>query len=65
MVVLLTAQTAIFGAVQVFIVVIAIQQLDLGDGGVGYLNAAIGVGAFLGAVGDSRSPVRELSAQPS
>ena len=51
MMVLLTAQTAIFGAVQVFIVVIAIQLLDLGDGGVGYLNAAIGVGAFLGAVG--------------
>ena len=27
------------------------ELLDLGDGGVGYLNAAIGVGAFLGAVG--------------
>jgi MFS family permease len=51
MMVLLTAQTAIFGAVQVFIVVIAIQLLDLGDGGVGYLNAAIGIGAFVGAVG--------------
>jgi MFS family permease len=51
MMVLLTAQTAIFGAVQVFIVVIAIQLLDLGDGGVGYLNSAIGVGAFVGAVG--------------
>jgi MFS family permease len=51
MMVLLTAQTALFGAVQVFIVVVAIQLLDLGNGGVGYLNAAIGVGAFLGAVG--------------
>ena len=30
---LLTAQTAIVGAVQVFIVVIAIELLDLGDGG--------------------------------
>ena len=50
MMVLLTAQTAIFGAVQVFIVVVAIQLLDLGDGGVGYLNAAMGVGAFIGAV---------------
>jgi hypothetical protein len=49
--VLLTAQTTIFGAVQVFIVVIALQILDLGDGGVGYLNAAIGIGAFVGAVG--------------
>ena len=50
MMVLLTAQTTIFGAVQVFIVVAALQLLDLGDGGVGYLNAAIGVGAFVGAV---------------
>ncbi len=47
---LLTAQTAMFGALQVFIVVTAIQLLDLGDAGVGYLNAAIGVGAFIGAV---------------
>ena len=51
MMVLLTAQTAIFGAVQVFIVVTAIELLDLGEGGVGYLNAALGVGAFLGALG--------------
>ena len=48
---LLTAQTAMFGALQVFIVVMAIELLDLGDGGVGYLNAAIGVGAFVGAAG--------------
>ena len=51
MMVLLTAQTMIFGAVQVFIVVIALQLLDLGEGGVGYLNAAVGIGAFVGAVG--------------
>ena len=50
MMMLLTAQTAVFGAVQVFIVVAAIELLDLGEGGVGYLNAAIGVGAFIGAV---------------
>jgi MFS family permease len=62
MMLLLTAQTAIFGAVQVFIVVIAIQLLDLGDGGVGYLNAAIGVGAFIGAVGAlSLTGARRLS----
>lgn len=48
---LLTAQTAMFGALQVFIVVMALQALDLGDAGVGYLNAAIGVGAFVGALG--------------
>jgi MFS family permease len=47
---LLTAQTAMFGALQVYIVVMAIELLDLGDGGVGFLNAAIGIGAFVGAV---------------
>lgn len=51
MMLLLTAQTMIFGAVQVFIVVIALDLLDLGEGGVGYLNAAVGIGAFAGAVG--------------
>lgn len=62
MMVLLTAQTAVFGAVQVFIVVAAIELLDLGEGGVGYLNAAIGVGAFLGAVGAlSLTGTRRLS----
>jgi MFS family permease len=48
--VLLTAQTAVAGMVQVFIVVVAIQLLDLGTGGVGYLNSAIGMGALLGSV---------------
>lgn len=47
---LLTAQTAMFGALQVLIVVMALELLDLGEGGVGYLNAAIGLGAFAGAV---------------
>ena len=62
MVMLLGAQTAIIGAVQVFIVVVAIQQLDIGDGGVGYLNAAMGVGAFIGAVGAlSLTGARRLS----
>jgi MFS family permease len=48
--VLLTAQTAVAGMVQVFIVVAAIELLDLGTGGVGYLNSAIGVGAVVGSV---------------
>ena len=62
MMVLLTAQTAMFGALQVFIVVMAIQLLDLGEGGVGYLNAAIGIGAFIGAVGAlSLTGARRLS----
>ena len=50
MMLLLTAQTAVAGAVQVFIVVAAIELLGLGDGGVGYLSSAMGVGAFIGAV---------------
>lgn len=50
MILLLTAQTMVFGAVQVFIVIVALQLLDLGEGGVGYLNAAMGIGAFAGAV---------------
>lgn len=50
LVLLLTALTGMFGLVQVFIVVASIELLGLGEGGVGYLNAAIGVGAFVGAV---------------
>lgn len=62
MMVLLTAQTAMFGALQVLIVVMALELLELGEGGVGYLNAAIGVGAFLGAVGAlSLTGARRLS----
>jgi Cyclic nucleotide-binding domain len=59
---LLTAQTAVAGAVQVFIVVAAFELLGLGEGGVGYLNSAMGVGAFLGAVGAlSLTGARRLS----
>ncbi|HEU4973190.1 MAG TPA: MFS transporter [Gaiellaceae bacterium] len=47
---LFTAQTFVAGAVQVYIVVIAIQLLDLGSQGVGYLNAAVGVGALVGGI---------------
>jgi Na+/melibiose symporter-like transporter len=50
MMVLLTAQTIVAGLVQVFIVIIAIELLDLGEGGVGFLNSAIGIGALIGAV---------------
>ena len=47
---LFTAQTFVAGAVQVFLVVTAIELLDLGQQGVGYLNAAVGLGALLGGV---------------
>jgi MFS family permease len=48
---LLTAQTFVAGIVMVDIVIVAIELLDLGDSGVGYLNAAFGVGALVGALG--------------
>jgi len=50
MMALLTAQTLVAGFVQVYIVVVAIDVLDLGEGGVGFLHAGIGVGALIGAV---------------
>lgn len=39
------------GAVDVLLVVLAIDVLMLGDGGAGYLNAALGVGAIIGGLG--------------
>ena len=50
LVALFTAQTFVAGAVQVFLVVTAIELLDMGDAGVGYLNSAVGVGALIGGV---------------
>jgi MFS family permease len=47
---LLTAQTLIAGAVQVYIVVVSIELLGLGKAGVGYLNSAIGVGSIVGGI---------------
>jgi MFS family permease len=47
---LLAAQTFLFGALQVYIVVLSVETLDLGNAGVGYLNSAIGVGCVLGAI---------------
>jgi MFS family permease len=47
---LLTAQTLVAGALQVYIVVTAFELVDRGEAGVGYLNAAEGVGALLGGI---------------
>lgn len=43
------AQTLVAGAYGVLIVVVAVQLLDMGNSGVGVLQAATGVGAILGA----------------
>jgi len=47
---LFSAQSLINGAGNVLIAVCALQLLDIGSGGVGYLNAAVGVGGLVGAV---------------
>ena len=46
---LFIAQTFVRGLLNVLIVVTALELLDLGDAGVGYLNAGFGVGGLLGA----------------
>jgi MFS family permease len=50
LVILLVAQTLVAGALNVLIVVTALQLLDLGEGGVGYLTSALGIGGVLGAI---------------
>lgn len=47
---LFTAQTFVAGALAVYVVAAAIDLLDLGDAGVGYLNSALGAGAIVGGV---------------
>lgn len=45
---LYTAQTLVAGATNVLVVVVALELLDVGEAGVGYLNAALGVGGLVG-----------------
>ncbi|MEO5964337.1 MAG: cyclic nucleotide-binding domain-containing protein, partial [Candidatus Limnocylindrales bacterium] len=40
-----------FGGLGVLTVIIAVDQLNAGEAGTGYLNAAVGVGGVLGAIG--------------
>jgi MFS family permease len=44
-------QIFVRGLLTAFIVVVALELLDLGDGGVGLLSAMIGLGGFVGALG--------------
>src|SRR5436190_8230857 len=46
---ILGAQTLVCGALDVLVVVVALRLLHTGDGGVGFLFSAIGVGGLLGA----------------
>jgi MFS family permease len=45
------AQSFVRGLLTTLVVVSAIELLGMGDGGVGLLNAAIGLGGFIGALG--------------
>lgn len=47
---LLAAYTLLDGALDVLIVVLALDTLDLGDSGVGFLNSTAGVGSLVGVV---------------
>jgi MFS family permease len=49
LVLLIAAQDVVLGAFDVLAVVLAIDTLHMGDAGAGYLNAAFGVGAVVGA----------------
>ena len=44
------AQTLVYGALTVLVAVLALDLLDLGPEGVGFLNAAIGAGGLVGSV---------------
>ena len=45
---LYTAQAFIAGAMNVLVVLVALELLNAGDAGVGYLSAALGIGGFVG-----------------
>jgi MFS family permease len=47
---LFSAQTLVNGAFTVLVAVSALELLDLGPSGVGYLNAAVGVGGIVGGL---------------
>ncbi len=47
---LYSAQTLVAGSYSVLVVVVALQVLGLGNAGVGFLQAATGVGAIVGAI---------------
>ena len=49
-VLLISAQTFVFGALTVLVVVLALEVLDTGASGVGFLNSALGVGGLLGSL---------------
>lgn len=61
LVLLLASQTLVAGALNVLIVVTALQLLDLGEQGVGFLNSAVGIGGLIGALVSAALIGRRLS----
>ncbi|MBD0328916.1 MAG: MFS transporter [Thermoleophilia bacterium] len=58
---LMVAQAFVRGCLNVLIVVVAFEVLDAGEGMVGYLTAALGVGGLLGAFGAATLAGRRLA----
>jgi MFS family permease len=54
----------VFGGLGVLTVVIAVDVLQQGDGATGYLNAAVGVGGLIGAVGSGVLVLRRRLGPP-
>ena len=52
------------GGISILTVVLATRQLNAGEDGTGYLNAAIGVGGLLGAIGSGLVVVRSRLSLP-
>ncbi len=61
---LFTAQTLVAGALAVLLVVTAIELLHTGNAGVGWLDAAVGVGGVLGSLAAVRLAGRRRLTQP-
>ena len=54
LVALFVAQTLVYGALSVLLVVVALELLDLGESGLGYLYSALGVGGVAGRAPERR-----------
>jgi MFS family permease len=59
---LFSAQTFVDGMLNVLLVVIALEVLDTGQAGVGFLNSAVGIGGLLGAVAAAALVARKRQA---
>jgi MFS family permease len=61
---LFTAQTLVAGALAVLLVVVAIELLNTGNAGVGWLDASVGVGGIIGTIAAVNVAGRRRLTQP-